>query len=158
MRDRMAQLRRYDNRDFVDYVATLEKTTPWKKRAGTELKARLEKLTRRDQVWIAEVNGRAVGFMILSPKKDGSLEVDWFDVHPDFQRMGIGTLLVEKAAKVARAKNIMWLSIHTHVTNKGVIGFADKNGFYLFEKIKDFYGKRKDALRFRKVIPYKPDA
>jgi len=158
MRDKMANIRKYNPRDFVDYATTLEKTTPWKKKAGTELKARLEKLTRRDQVWVAEVNGRAIGFMILSPNKDGSLEVDWLDVHPDFQRMGIGTLLVEKAAKVARAKNIMWLSIHTQVTNKEMIGFAAKNGFDVFEKIKDFYGKRKDALRFRKVIPYKPDA
>jgi ribosomal protein S18 acetylase RimI-like enzyme len=154
----MAKLRKYDNRDFVDYATTLEKTTSWKKKAGTELKVRLEKLTRRDQVWVAEVNGRGVGFMILSPNKDGSLEVDWLDVHPDFQRMGIGTLLVEKAAKTARAKNIMWLSIHTHTTNKEMIGFAAKNGFYVLEKIKDFYGKRKDALRYRKVIPYKPDA
>ena len=154
----MANIRKYNPRDFVDYATTLERTTPLKKRAGTELKTRLEKLTRRDQVWVAEVNGRGVGFMILSPNKDGSLEVDWLDVHPDFQCMGIGTLLVEKAAKVARAKNIMWLSIHTRVTNKEMVSFAAKNGFDVFEKIKDFYGKRKDALRYRKVIPYKPEA
>jgi GNAT superfamily N-acetyltransferase len=42
--------------------------------------------------------------MIVSPNNDGSLEVDWLDVLPDFQRIGIGTLLVEKAAKIGEGQ------------------------------------------------------
>lgn len=152
----MAKIRKYEDRDFVDYVATLEKTMSWRRKAANELTARLEKLKRGDQIWVADVNERAIGFMILSLNKDNSLEVDWLDVHPDFQHMGYGTLLLEKATKVARAKGARWLSIHTQVTNKKMIGFTAKNGFDLFEKIKDFYGKRKNALRFRKVVPFNP--
>jgi ribosomal protein S18 acetylase RimI-like enzyme len=149
----MPRIRRYESRDFVDYAATLEKTSSWERKAAAELKARLEKLTRREQVWVAEVGTRGVGFMIVSPNNDGSLEVDWLDVHPDFQRTGIGTLLGEKAAKIAKAKKMKALSMHTWETNQKMLDFSAKNGFQVFERIKDFYGRGKDALRLRKEIP-----
>jgi ribosomal protein S18 acetylase RimI-like enzyme len=148
----MPKIRRYESRDFVDYAATLEKTSSWERKAAAELKARLEKLTRREQVWVAEVGTRGVGFMIVSPNNDGSLEVDWLDVHPDFQRIGIGTLLVEKAAKIAKAKKMKALSVHTWETNQKMLDLSAKNGFQVFERIKDFYGRGKDALRLRKEI------
>jgi ribosomal protein S18 acetylase RimI-like enzyme len=148
----MPKIRRYESRDFVDYAATLEKTSTWERKAAAELKARLEKLTRREQVWVAEVGTRGVGFMILSPNNDGSLEVDWLDVHPDFQRTGIGTLLVEKAAKIAKAKKMKALSVHTWETNQKMLDFSAKNGFQVLERIKGFYGRGKDALRLKKEI------
>jgi len=148
----MPKIRRYESRDFVDYAATLEKTSTWERKAAAELKARLEKLTRREQVWVAEVGTRGVGFMIVSPNKDSSLEVDWLDVHPDFQRTGIGTLLVEKAAKIAKAKKMKALSVHTWETNQKMLDFSAKNGFRVLERIKDFYGRGKDALRLKKEI------
>lgn len=148
----MPKIRRYESRDFVDYAATLEKTSTWERKAAAELKARLEKLKRREQVWVAEVGTRGVGFMILSPNNDGSLEVDWLDVHPDFQRTGIGTLLVEKAAKIAKAKKMKALSVHTWETNQKMLDFSAKNGFQVLERIKGFYGRGKDALRLKKEI------
>jgi ribosomal-protein-alanine N-acetyltransferase len=148
----MPKIRRYESRDFVDYAATLEKTSTWERKAAAELKARLEKLTRREQVWVAEVGTRGVSFMILSPNNDGSLEVDWLDVHPDFQRTGIGTLLVEKAAKIAKAKKMKALSVHTWETNQKMLDFSAKNGFQVLERIKGFYGRGKDALRLKKEI------
>ena len=148
----MLKIRRYEDRDFVDYVTTLEKTSSWGKEAGEELKARLEKMTRKEQVWVAEIESRAIGFMILVPDKDGSLEVDWLDVHPSFQRMEVGTSLVEKASKIVRSKKLDALSVHTWEKNKKMIGFAFKNSFEDFERIKDFYGKGKDALHLKKRI------
>lgn len=148
----MPKIRRYESRDFVDYAATLEKTSTWERKAAAELKARLEKLTRREQVWVAEVGTRGVGFMIVSPNNDGSLEVDWLDVHPDFQRTGIGTLLVEKAAKIAKAKKMKALSVHAWETNQKMLDFSAKNGFQVLERIKGFYGRGKDALRLKKEI------
>jgi ribosomal protein S18 acetylase RimI-like enzyme len=148
----MPKIRRYESRDFVDYISTLEKTTKWRRNAREELKARMEKLTRRDQIWVAEIGYRAVGFMILVPNNDDSLEVDWLDIHPSFQRMGVGTLLVDKAAKIAKSKKMQALSVHTWPTNKKMLNFSFKNGFEVFERIKDFYGKRKDAIRLKKRI------
>jgi ribosomal protein S18 acetylase RimI-like enzyme len=149
----MPKIRRYQSKDFVDYAATLEKTSPWEKKAASELKARLEKLKRGDQVWVAEVNIRCVGFMIVTSGPDGTLEVDWLDVHPDFQRTGIGTLLVDRAAKIAKTRRLQTLGMHTQPNNEKMIGFVTKNGFELHERLRDFYGKRKDALRFKKRLP-----
>jgi len=148
----MRRVRKYQSRDFVDYVATLEKTRDWKRHTTSELQARLEKLKRREQVWLAEVETRAVGFMILSPRKDDSLEIEWLDVHPGFQRSGLGTLLVNKAARIVKAKKMLALSMHFPETNKTALGFATKNGFVVFERVKDFYGNKKDALHLRKMI------
>jgi ribosomal protein S18 acetylase RimI-like enzyme len=148
----MPRIRPYESRDFVDYVSTLEKTTKWGRHSGEELKARMEKLTRRDQVWVADIDSRAIGFMILVPNNDGSLEVDWLDVHPSFQRMGVGSLLVKKAEKIAKTKNMQALSVHTWPTNEKMLNFSFKNGFEIFERIKNFYGKRKDAIRLKKRI------
>jgi hypothetical protein len=44
------KIRRYEKRDFSDYVATLKKTTNWGKEAGEELEARMNKLTQGDQL------------------------------------------------------------------------------------------------------------
>jgi ribosomal protein S18 acetylase RimI-like enzyme len=148
----MLKIRRYENRDFVDYVSTLEKTTKYGRHSREELKARMEKLTRRDQIWVAEIDYRAIGFMILVPNNDGSLEVDWLDIHPSFQRMGIGSLLVKKAVKIAKTKKMQALSVHTWPTNEQMLNFSFKNGFEVFERIKNFYGKRKDAIHLKKRI------
>jgi hypothetical protein len=58
----MPEIRRYDSRDFADYATTLKKTSSWERKATAELKARLEKLTRREQVWVAEIGTRGGGF------------------------------------------------------------------------------------------------
>jgi ribosomal protein S18 acetylase RimI-like enzyme len=150
--DCMPKIRRYKSSDFVDYVATLEKTTSWGKCSGSELKARLEKLTSKDQVWVAEIDSRAIGFIILVPNTDDSLEADWLDVHPSLQRMGVGTLLVKKAARIAKTRKMQALSVHTWPKNEKMINFAFKNGFEVFERIKDFYGRGKDAIRLKKRI------
>jgi GNAT superfamily N-acetyltransferase len=136
-------IRRYEKRDFSDYVATLEKTTNWGKQAGEELEARMGKLTQKDWVWVAELGARAFGFMILTPNNDDSLEVDWLDVNPSEKRKGLGTLLLKKAKEIADAERMQALSVHTQVANKQMIAFSLKNGFEVSERIKDFYGKGK---------------
>jgi ribosomal protein S18 acetylase RimI-like enzyme len=88
--------------------------------------------------------------MILSPNQDGTLEIDWLDVNPDFQRKGIATILVRKAETIAKNKKYQALSVHTHVENTKMIMFLKRNGFEIFDKIKNFYGEGKDALRFKK--------
>jgi ribosomal protein S18 acetylase RimI-like enzyme len=145
------KIRRYEDRDFAEYASTLEKTTSWGKEARDELGAMLAK-ANKEQIWVAEVDRRAVGFMILTLNDDDSLEVDWLDVHPSFQSMGVGTLLVKKAVKIAKARKMQALSVHTWPTNEKMINFSSKNGFEIFERITNFYGKRKDAIRLKKRI------
>lgn len=144
------KIRRYEERDFRAYVGTLEKTTNWGDEAEEELAARIQKMTEKDEIWVAEAYGKAVGFMILTPNNDGTLEIDWLDVHPNFQRKGVATSLVAKAGEIAQARKVEALSVHTSVENTKMIAFLKRNGFTVFKRIPDFYGKGKDALRYKK--------
>jgi ribosomal-protein-alanine N-acetyltransferase len=148
----MIKIRPYENRDFNSYVKTLERTTELGNEAEQELRARIEKMTAGEEIWVAETDERPVGFMILSPNQDDTLEIDWLDVNPDFQRRGIATLLVRKAERIAKTKKYQALSVHTYVENAKMIMFLRRNGFEVFDKIKNFYGEGKDALRFKKPL------
>jgi ribosomal protein S18 acetylase RimI-like enzyme len=144
------KIRRYVERDFNAYVSTLEKTTSWGDEAEEELAARIQKMTEKDEIWVAEADPKAVGFMILTPNDDGTLEIDWLDVHPEFQRRKAATNLVAKAAEIAKTRKVEALSVHTSVENNNMIAFLKINGFEVFKRIPNFYGKGKDALRYKK--------
>ncbi len=148
--DEMLKIRRYEERDFGAYASTLEKTINLGDEAEEELAARIQKMTEKDEIWIAEADGRVVGFMILTPNDDGTLGIDWLDVHPEFQHKGVATNLVAKAEEVARARKAEALSVHTWRENSKMPAFLEKNGFELFQTIADFYGKGKDALCYKK--------
>jgi hypothetical protein len=45
-------------------------------------------VTSEEEIWVAKIDKKQVGFMILSPNQDGTLEIDWLDVNPEFQRRG----------------------------------------------------------------------
>ncbi len=118
-----------------------------------ELEARLAKIKREEEIWVEESEAKAAGFMILAPNHDGSLEVDWLDASQDFQHKEAGTLLIERAVKVAKAKMMLsTLSVHTSVANSKMINFSLKNGFEVYERVSDFYGKGKDALCLKKTM------
>jgi len=144
------KIRRYEERDFKAYAGTLEKTTSWGDEAEEELAARIQKMTEKDEIWVAEADGKAVGFMILTPNDDGTLEIDWLDVHPEFQRKKVATHLVAKAEEVAKARKAETLSVHTWKENSKMLAFLERNGFELFQTIANFYGKGQDALRYKK--------
>jgi ribosomal protein S18 acetylase RimI-like enzyme len=102
----MLKIRRYEKQDFKAYADTLEKTTSWGSDTEQELDARIQKLTEEEDIWVAETDEGAVGFMILSPNEDRTLEIDWLDVTPNFQRRRIATTLVDKAAEIAQIKKV----------------------------------------------------
>ena len=54
-------------------------------------------------VFVAEWNGTIVGFAAVDPRADGQSELDALFVDPNMRRHGIGRLLVEHCAGVARA-------------------------------------------------------
>jgi len=54
------------------------------------------------RVFLAELNGAMVGFAAVEPRTDGETELDALFVEPEIRRRGIGRLLVEHSAQVAR--------------------------------------------------------
>lgn len=167
MKARLMQVkvRPYEDCDFNDYVFILEKTWPLlRKEAEETINKRLETLYQKgEQIWVTRINGKAIGFMLLyfesppSPPELGLegewLVIDWFDVHPDFQRKGLGTLLLKKAEQVAQDKNVSSIYAVTAVDNEKMLSFSRKNGFKISKCMKDFWGKGTgDAFLLTKTV------
>lgn len=70
----------------------------------------LEKITA-GRVFVAEWNGAVVGFAAVEPKSDGDSELDAMFVDPHLRRRGIGRLLIEHCAGVARTRESVALCV-----------------------------------------------
>lgn len=158
-------IRKYKNRDFNCYVSVLEKTWPLSHEdAEKTIRKRLETLDKKnEQIWTAEIEGKAVGFMLIyfedppSPLELGLqgewLVIDWLDVHPDFQRKGLGTLLLSRAERVAQDKSVSSVYTVTAVDNYLMLSFSRKNGFKKSRRMRDFWGEGKgDAFLLTKAV------
>jgi len=146
-------IRPYSDRDFDDYVETLLRTWPCDdiREARDNVAIALIRRGEGGELWVAEVDGRGVGFMLLEFTKVWGREgeafegegvcIDWFDVHPEFQRRGIGGALLQKAEARAVERGVDRLFAHTAVTNLAMVNFASKNGFKFAKHLKEFWGK-----------------
>lgn len=74
------------------------------------------------RVFVAEFNGATVGFSAIEPRSDGGIELDALFVDPNVRRHGVGRLMVEHCATVARKKGSTVLH---------VIGNPHAREFYL---------------------------
>jgi len=80
----------------------------------------------RGQVYVAEVEGRAVGFAAVL-QENGHLELDGLFVEPDHWRSGIGMALVEAVVHEARRRGLTLMV----VANRQARGFYERCGFAL---------------------------
>lgn len=146
------KIRRCEGRDFHDYISILEKTWPLPRESAEKtIRKRLKTLNEKgEQIWTAEIDGKAVGFMLIyfenppSPPELGLkgewLVIDWFDVHPDSQHKGLGTPLLKKAEHIAQNKGVSAIYTVTAVDNEKMLNFSRKNGFKIRKRMKDFWG------------------
>ena len=56
------------------------------------------------RVFVSEVSGVTVGFSAVEPRPDGETELDALFVEPNARRRGVGRLMVEYCARVARTR------------------------------------------------------
>lgn len=71
-------------------------------------------------VWVAEVDGRVVGFFSLAGEK-----LEHLYVHPRFHAQQIGTALLQQARTLAPLR----MQLYTFVRNEGARRFYERNGF-----------------------------
>src|SRR5215467_8841958 len=81
------------------------------------------------RVFVSDLEGETVGFSAIEPRSDGETELDALFVEPHIRRSGIGRLLVEHCAAVARKRG----STTLHVT-----GNPHAEDFYLACGFKQF--------------------
>jgi len=64
-----------------------------------------------NRVFVAEQGGAIVGFSAILPREDGETELDALFVEPGLWRQGVGRMLVEHCAQVARAQGSALLHV-----------------------------------------------
>jgi ribosomal protein S18 acetylase RimI-like enzyme len=147
-------IRPYSDQDFENYSTTLLKTWPCEglQEARENVAAAVKRMKEgKEELWVAEVEGKAMGFMSIEFTKiwghageafeEEAVGIDWFDVSPDSQRKGVGRELLLKAEERGKERGLSLLFTHTSVGNLGMINFASKNGFKFSKHLKDFWGE-----------------
>ena len=98
------------------------------------------------RVFVSELSGVTVGFSAIEPRVDGETELDALFVEPNIRRHGIGRLMVEYCAEVARKQG----STALHVT-----GNPHAEDFYLacgFKQIGTIQTRFGVGLQMRKAL------
>ena len=148
-------VRPYSDNDFNDYASALLKTWPCENiqeaRENVAMVVKRVRENKKEEIWVAEVEERAIGFVLLGFTRvwghkgeafeDEAVGIDWLDVHPDFQNKGIGKELLRKAEERGRENGLRRLFMHTAVNNLAMINFASKNNFKFTKYLKEFWGK-----------------
>jgi len=83
---------------------------------------------RQGRVFVAEVEGRLVGFAAVLARPDGDVELDGLFVDPVSQRRGVGQALVERCVAFARDHGAVVLHV---VGNPNAEAFYRSTGFSL---------------------------
>ncbi|TFG29992.1 GNAT family N-acetyltransferase [Candidatus Thorarchaeota archaeon] len=143
--------------DFDYYARTLLLTLPCDdfEEARENAKIIMERLKKDErELWIAEVETIPVGFMLLEFETENqNVEIDWFDIHPDYQNIGIGAALVQKAEQRTKDLGHRTVTFHTAASNHKMRKFAKKNGFAEVKCLPSFWGEEtEDAYLYQKQL------
>ncbi|MCX6819102.1 MAG: GNAT family N-acetyltransferase [Candidatus Aenigmarchaeota archaeon] len=86
---------------------------------------------KKKEVFVAEADKKAVGFVIFSMEFWGSdtLFIHSFAVDKDYRKKGTGTVLLDKVIEMAKKKSARRIFLDTWVGNKKAIKFYKKRGF-----------------------------
>jgi len=98
------------------------------------------------RVFIAEKNGAIAGFAAIEPRSDGDADLDALFVDPNIRRFGVGRLLVEHCAAIARRNGSVALHV---IGNPHAKEFYRASGFEQTGLTKTRFGV---GLLFRKYL------
>ncbi|MBD5162552.1 MAG: GNAT family N-acetyltransferase [Oscillibacter sp.] len=88
-----------------------------------------EQYLAADGLYIARDGGAVVGSIALTPEGDHILRIQEAAVHPDRLRQGIGTALLDFAAKEAAARGRPALRLYVWEGNAPAVRAYERNGF-----------------------------
>jgi len=100
-----------------------------------------------DGVFVAEMNGRVVGFAIMMYRNWLNISyLDYIQVKTDWMNKGVGHRLMEKCVDWAREKGARIIYTETGKNNERAIKFYQRHGFKITGYIPDYYQKGLDAV------------
>ena len=88
-----------------------------------------ENMIKNGLVFVAEENGQVLGFSNIDFSRD---RIKAIYVHPNFERRGVGKILIEHLINLAKEKGCLKLSLDSSTAAKN---FYLKNGFKLINEV-----------------------
>lgn len=85
----------------------------------------------RNELWIAEENGKIVGSVCIVGKDDGSAQLRLFGTDPSLQGKGVGKMLMQKAMDFCKEKNYSHVVLWTIDICKAARHLYGNFGFHL---------------------------
>ncbi len=92
-----------------------------------------------DLSFVAEVNGKVVGYAICAPREDGYLHLLNFAVDPEYRGKGIGTKLLLSVIEEAKFLGFKGVRLEVNVNNERARRLYEKHGFRVVEVLENYY-------------------
>lgn len=100
---------------------------------------RMKQRIERSFLYVAEVEGKVVGFANYSPVRDGGkVELGAIYLYPDFQGKGIGTAMLQQAVK--ELEDLKEIYINVEKDNTIGMNFYQAKGFEFVEEFDEEFG------------------
>lgn len=90
-------------------------------------------------IYGAYINNVLIGVYVLFPVNEQTMEIKNIAVSENFQKRGIGTLLLHHAKKETVSKGYLHLIIGTANSSISQLSLYQKNGFEMYEIKRDFF-------------------
>ena len=99
-------------------------------------KERLKKLLETNSIYVAKINNKIVGYIIIDIKEKNNsliryrklLTIDTLCIDKDFRGQGIGTKMLEFAKRFGKEQNCTDLHLTVNPNNKNAIKFYENFG------------------------------
>ena len=107
------------------------------------------------RTWLGIVDNVRVGFAIvgLSGEDEPSVAYIWtIEVLPAFRRMGVARQLLMRVEESGREAGRAAIELHVSERNAGGLALYEAAGYVQVGVDAEYYGRREDAFRYRKVL------
>lgn len=111
-----------------------------------------EELSGKTAVYrVAVENGQAVGYMGMWILADEG-HITNVAVAKDFRRQGIAAALVEDFIRLAKERQLVFITLEVRESNYGAISLYEKKGFVPVGRRKRYYENKEDAILMTKYF------
>ena len=144
------EIRDYKNADFKRLYEIDHAAFP-KGIAYSHLELQFYIRSRKSRTLIAEADDEIVGFVIgcSEPRRLGHIIT--IDVIPHKQRQRIGSRLLDEIERWLWDQGTEAIYLETPVDDAGAQSFYEKHGYFVLERIEDYYNDSLDALVMMKT-------
>ena len=112
----------------------------------------MRRLTRRGTTWVAWRGDAPVGFAVVHPLDQFSVDLCALAVEEDARGLGIGRALLAHVERTVVSAGLKEIRLHTAQSNLSALELFLKSGFRLQERLPRFYRGMYDACALFKIV------